>query len=571
MNRLATLLLIAVLGAALFSLLSLDRPIDLSMEIHRPLSTGDSIGGVDKEIVSLPLSSPVRLRAEDSESLRLSLQSQGFDHVGVIALTFDGPPIQVINRTASHFETRTICRPSVQDGANRCRLVLRVGNEQETVLLIQPTSDTSYIEQVTFEAATAKRHAAASGEKVLYGFLLLTLLGPVLVWLRRWPKVESVALVALGTAWIATTGIVGLTIAVAFVAGGYISVKWIARVTEKRSRALVAALVGVIAIISFVKFVAPQISAAFANPGGFWLALPLGVSYFAIRIVDLMLNAYGGTLKDLNFRNYLAFMLLPHTLAAGPILTYPDFLRSQISSYSLIDFSAGAARVCIGLVKKLLADAFLLPIVAASMDEFLIAGWGSSPKVVATMLLANVAYVYIDFSAYCDLAIGAGRTAGRRIPENFDWPLVRSGIRQYWRHWHITLSQWVMRRVYLPAFLKSRSLVLSMVTSMMVIGLWHALNLPWALWAFHHGLAMAAEGWLFPSTGKPAMQITRSPARRIGSWISYGFGVVFVWLWVALGHSFTLFASVEVALRSYILALSTPIWLIHRAVTSIFL
>src|SRR5262249_47893690 len=147
------------------------------------------------------------------------------------------------------------------------------------------------------------------------------------------------------------------------------------------------------------------------------------------------------------------------------------------------------------------------------------------------------------------------RAAGRRVPENFDWPLLRTSLKEYWRHWHMTLSQWVMRRVYLPAFLSTRSMIVSMVSCMMVIGLWHALSLPWVFWAFHHGLAMAAESkWLDRLRA-------RLPDGRLAKSVFSAVGVSMVWFWVSIGHSFTNFASLDVALKSYLLGLGAPVLL----------
>jgi D-alanyl-lipoteichoic acid acyltransferase DltB (MBOAT superfamily) len=123
----------------------------------------------------------------------------------------------------------------------------------------------------------------------------------------------------------------------------------------------------------------------------------------------------------------------------------------------------------------------------------------------------------------------------------------------------MTLTRWVMRRVYFPAFISSRSVTLSMFVAMMVIGIWHAIGLPWVLWAVHHSLAMAAEARMFPGTTATAETKgrVRKGLMRVG-------GTMFVWAWVSLGHSFTLFASPMIAIRCYLTAAMLPFDLAMR-------
>jgi|GEM_PF-995814 len=555
MNRLVLLLLAAMLVATGFSAASLDRKVMIQAERQRPMEPASEV-----EPLRLPLSAPVQLALASAEYLQLTLNGYGADHVGVLELEVSGGPLQVIVGGNGTQPIRSTCLPATA-GSEPCRVVVRLSGQTPAVVLLTPETATATIERVAFSPATAKRHAAASGAQILYGFLILLLAGPVLVWLRRWPGAEQIALIVGGLTWIGYSGLAGLAASIGFVGLGYVLVRTVSTVKARRARAMVAAVSGIALLVILLKFAAPIMAAAFANPGGFWLALPLGVSYLAIRIVDLLLAAYAGALRNFALRDYLAFMVSPHTLPAGPIQLYGDFLRGRIENYSSVDFMAGAARMGVGLCKKLLADSFLLPLVVGHMGNFL-TGAGDPSRSVLIMLVANLLYIYLDFSAYCDLAIGAARAGGRRIPENFDWPLVRSGVRKYWRHWHMTLSQWVMRRVYFPAFLASHSTTLALTASMLVIGLWHAPSIPWALWALHHSLAMAAEGKLFPDNrAQPSLPLA-TPFGVIASSGRYLTGMVFMLGWVALGHSFTLFASPQAAIQSYVAGLTAPFLLL---------
>ena len=543
MNKFFGFLLIGALISVIISATGLDRGVDIRLELVDPVNRSSA----QLDMRHFPI---VVLEQNDSTYLKLTLSSDSYNYTGVLTLRAS-EKIEIVLPSSGPYDIRKVCTP---DAANQCKFVLRAGPDPLVVVML-PEGRSATIQGLQFDVATANRLTMASGPVLLYGFLLLTLLGPAIVYLRKWEGAEQIALIALGSLWIAMTGWEGLLACYCFLAAGYLTVSIVAR-TPGRHGVLTISLVSIIFFVAFIKFIGPAIAQSFANIGGLSMALPLGISYFAIRLIDMVLSANARAIINLNVRDFLAFMLIPQALPAGPIVTYSEFQRGRLPTYSIVDFGAGSARVSVGLAKKIAADSFLLPYLGRQTDTFLLQGWNASRGTVLSMLFISTAYIYLDFSAYSDLAIGSGRAAGRRIPENFDWPLVRSNIRNYWRHWHITLSQWVMRRVYLPAFLKTRSVSASMVSCMMVIGLWHALSLPWILWAFHHGLAMAAENrWLDKLN-------VRLPKSRLLAASHSAVGVCLVWFWVSVGHSFTLFTSVDVAIRSYALALTAPMELV---------
>src|SRR5262249_30575694 len=119
-------------------------------------------------------------------------------------------------------------------------------------------------------------------------------------------------------------------------------------------------------------------------------------------------------------------------------------------------------------------------------------------------LLCYSLYVYLDFSAYCDLALGVARLFGYRLSENFRWPYLSADIGEFWRRWHITLSLWLRDYVYLPLSvtlavsqrLRRRPLLIgsaSAVARMVACGLWHGNTPSLALWGFGHGVLLAGH------------------------------------------------------------------------------
>tara|TARA_R110002124_G_scaffold55108_3_gene156066 strand:- start:866 stop:2482 length:1617 start_codon:yes stop_codon:yes gene_type:complete len=538
-----------MIAAFAFSAAKLDRNVAVEAVLERPSVSAP---------IDLPLSSAITLDADQGDALAIAVTNYGSDHVSLLHVRTDNTPVDITTGDGGHRTNRTTC-------VDNCVVVLRQSGDEKGQARITSTEGIATLHAVTFEPVTAKRHGSASGLQILAGFSLLLLLGPVLVWLRRWPGAEQIALAVGGMVWIGVAGLSGLAVAVVFVVAGYFAITAVGAIKERRPRSLAAALVGVALLVMLLKFAAPVMASAFANPGGLWLALPLGISYLAIRLIDLILAAHARALRGLTMRDYLAFMLSPYTLPAGPIQLYGDFLRGRIINWSGVDFAAGAARMGVGMLKKLLADSLLLPLVTNHMGNYLTGNEGAERSVLI-MLVANLLYIYLDFSAYCDLAIGAARAGGRRLPENFNWPLVRSGLRRYWRHWHMTLSQWVMRRVYFPAFLASHSTTLALTASMLAIGLWHAPTISWTFWALHHSLAMAAEGKLNPAPPASALPPTGMAAQAWAG-VRHLLGMSFMIVWVALGHSFTLFAAPLVALKTYASALTAPFVILWRLIT----
>lgn len=561
MRRLGFVLIFTFFLAAVFSSASLDRRLNVEATLERPFAD------IEQRTLSVPvpLTRPISLNLEQAEHLHLVIQGYGADHVVVLELEIEGGTVETV-LDANERARRFLCVPNEK---SVCHIAVRITGDEPVSIRLVPNSGKVFVKQLELEPVTSKRQGAATGLKIFLGFGILLIVGPFLVWLRRWPGAEQYALALGGLLWIGYASTIGLFVSLAYAILGYLFILYIAKLQERRARALVGTISGAALLVLLLKFAIPVMAGVFANPGGLWLAFPLGISYLAIRIVDLLLASYARTLRGFNFRDYLAFVFSPHTLPAGPIQLYSDYLRAPIEPYSLVDFTAGVARMLMGLGKKLLADSILLPLVSNKMTAFL-SGTGDLDVSAVTMLFGNLLYIYLDFSAYCDLAIGSARTGGRRLPENFDWPLLRSGVRAYWRHWHMTLSQWVMRRVYFPAFLTSRSSVLATMAAMFVIGMWHAPTVCWAFWALHHSLMLVTEGKLFPNIRTPRAAHP-SLYLQLSKVFKYLVGLIFMLFWVSLGHSFTLFSDPKIALICYFEALRFPYHLIGNLVDLVIL
>jgi D-alanyl-lipoteichoic acid acyltransferase DltB (MBOAT superfamily) len=156
-----------------------------------------------------------------------------------------------------------------------------------------------------------------------------------------------------------------------------------------------------------------------------------------------------------------------------------------------IAWRVALAYIAIGLVKKLLIADTLAPHVDVLFDlsqHDSVTAWHS----VYAMLMYGL-YIYFDFSGFCDIALGLGLLFGVRLPKNFISPYQARNIRQFWRTWHITLSQFFSTYIYQPLGGNRHGLVLTLSLVLLVFGLsglWHGANYTFIVWGACHGLML---------------------------------------------------------------------------------
>ncbi len=139
-------------------------------------------------------------------------------------------------------------------------------------------------------------------------------------------------------------------------------------------------------------------------------------------------------------------------------------------------------------------------------------------------LVAYTIQIYCDFSGYSDIAIGVSRIIGFDLPENFNMPYLSCSITEFWRRWHITLSQWLRDYLYIPlgGNRKGRARTYAnLLITMLLGGLWHGASWTFVLWGLLHGVALAVhKAW---NTAYPARPV-RPAYARVASWlVTYSF------------------------------------------------
>ena len=214
-------------------------------------------------------------------------------------------------------------------------------------------------------------------------------------------------------------------------------------------------------------------------------------------------------------------------MVAGPIKRFQDFLpdlRAPSRDWPL-DLSRGVTRILTGLVKKF-AGADLLTSLTDHLNR---ADLEAAERwVLPVWLAAYGAKIYLDFSAYSDIAIGSARLFGLKVPENFNWPYLATSPADFWRRWHISLTKWLTDYVFIPlggSRGSQRQAGRNVLLVMAVSGLWHGAGLNFVVWGLWHGAMLVAHRRLVrgPSAG-PAR-----PARRLLGWGLTQAGVLIGW------------------------------------------
>ncbi len=239
------------------------------------------------------------------------------------------------------------------------------------------------------------------------------------------------------------------------------------------------------------------------------IILPLGISFYTFECISYLLDVYKGAPEIRPFRRFLLFPAFWPHMVAGPILRIKEFAPQldALRTPRAAEMLAGIDRILIGLCKKVvLANA-----IAAVVDRGF-AGGAVTNSALDNWVLAFAfgLQIYLDFSAYTDIAIGSARLLGFTFPENFNLPYHAANPTEFWNRWHMTLSRWIRDYLFFPLNLRAGRRTwlryLNLVAVMALVGLWHGAGLTFVCWGAWHGLLMVGHRFL------------EKPLRRLPAW-----------------------------------------------------
>ena len=232
------------------------------------------------------------------------------------------------------------------------------------------------------------------------------------------------------------------------------------------------------------------------------ITLPIGISFYTFQLLTYVVDVYRGDAEsEREYWHVLLYAALFHQCVAGPIVRYNSIAEELFIDRSGADeLTDGIRRFTCGLAKKALlanpcgalVDAVLLTDATASDPSLFLENLGRLQGVTvlgAWMgMAAFMLQIYLDFSAYSDMAIGMGKVLGLHYPENFNYPYAAASVTEFWRRWHISLSSFFRDYVYIPLGGNRCSLPRNILNTFVVwalTGLWHGASWNFVLWGLY--------------------------------------------------------------------------------------
>lgn len=223
------------------------------------------------------------------------------------------------------------------------------------------------------------------------------------------------------------------------------------------------------------------------------ILLPLGISFFTFQQVGFIIDAYKGETGDYRFIDYVLFVSFFPQLVAGPIVSHdemiPQFAEEGRKHINAENMSMGITCFVIGLGKKILiADIFAKAVDYAWLTTDLL-----STVDTALAMFAYYVQIYFDFSGYSDMAIGLGKMLNIDIPINFDSPYKAVTMRDYWKRWHITLTRFLTKYLYIPLGGSRKGKVRTYINVLIVFlisGIWHGAGSGYIIWGLSGGIGI---------------------------------------------------------------------------------
>jgi alginate O-acetyltransferase complex protein AlgI len=325
-----------------------------------------------------------------------------------------------------------------------------------------------------------------------WAFWLVVALGLVVAvpLTRAGPRRLAIAGLNLGfLAWVQHAWVIATLL---FLALSYGAVLAVERGRSRGNTAFWATALGALGL--FVALKAPALSRQLPSPFVLWLSA-LGFSYVALRLLDEL--AFVRDKGDApSFIEHVNYLVPFHMLTAGPIQAYGDFKTQPVvpEALSFAESLSACERIVLGLFKKV--------VLAHLLERLFLTGFRSQGAYFVLEVHLFLPWLYLDFSSYSDIAVGVGRLLGLRTPENFDRPYLARDMVDFWQRWHISLSQWIRRNVFLPMqmtlqrrYPERSPLTTSSVTLLFAFGLcglWHMVSWRYAAWGLMHAVGVVA-------------------------------------------------------------------------------
>ena len=265
-------------------------------------------------------------------------------------------------------------------------------------------------------------------------------------------------------------------------------------VPRARSPRWLLAIGGAVVLGLFLLHKLPHAAARIGATQAESVLAAVGFSYVALRLIDVARAVADGRRKPPDLPSTINYLLPFHMLAAGPIQSYDDF-----ADQPAVPPAPTAAR-SLAAIERIVWGLFKKYIIANYIDRLFLTGFHARGPYFLLEVQLNFLWLYFDFSAYSDVAVGLGGLLGVATPENFNRPYLARNVTEFWERWHISLSQFIRRHLFIPIQLalmrrfEGRSpqhiAGVAIFASFVVCGLWHGITWPWFAWGVFQGAGL---------------------------------------------------------------------------------
>lgn len=276
--------------------------------------------------------------------------------------------------------------------------------------------------------------------------------------------------------------------------------------------------------------------------------VPLGISFFTFSQIACLMECYRGNLHQFSLWDYGVYITFFPKLIEGPI-ALPCEIREQIDEacrkkFDFKEFYGGMCLFILGLAQKVLLADTLGRAVDYGYTNLTSLNSGEALIVILSYTLQ----IYFDFSGYCDMAMGIGSMLSFSLPFNFNEPYKAGNIVEFWKRWHMTLTRFFTRYLYIPLGGSRKGKMRTCVNMMIVFlvsGIWHGAGWQFIIWGLMHGILYVITKWLLER---------KSPETRKKPGILRGLSTAATFLYVNVAWVFFRAPSVKEAVTLFRIA-----------------
>ncbi len=310
---------------------------------------------------------------------------------------------------------------------------------------------------------------------------------------------------------------------------------------QKKKSMLLLSLFLNLSILCFFKyfnFFIDSFNLVFGNKLDFLhihVLLPVGISFYTFQSLSYTFDIYRDKLKPTeSILDYCLFVgVFPH-MVSGPIVKAKYILPQLAILEKPVkkDFTTGLSLITVGMLQKVLIG----DTVAKYVNHiFIEPQYFASSELLFALLLFTV-QIYADFAGYSNIARGSAKLFGIDLTDNFMQPYFSKNITDFWRRWHMSLSDWLKEYVYIWWLGGNRKgnvrTYINLMLTMLIGGFWHGANWTFIVWGGLHGGGLAVHKWYMSVTGhanKKQSSVLRYFSDGISLIVTFLF-VVLAWL-----------------------------------------